>query len=441
MKKYTLAVLAAAVASASMAANAEINFRGFGSIVGGQALEVDGGQSVLGYTDEFNFRRDSLMALQMDTDLEDGLSATMQLISRGKTNYEVDVEWAYLSYEISDGLQISAGRIRAPFYRYSDFLDVRYAYNWISAPARVYSFEFPGYDGLSLLYNNSVGPVDSSLQLIAGRLDDITDENNVPLLFEDMVGASWTGSWEWLTARASYLQSNVSIPERDTERTATSFEQLAAALNGVAAGFSAPVLTADGKPAPDATNRAKAYASGFQSASTGLLAKVDDIRIKKDKGTYMSVGFGVDKDSLIVDGEWVRYEAEDSLATPTEAYYVTLGWRVGPTVLYSTYSREQADAPLDIAYSITDLTPYLPSLATETLISPQLTQGAMGAIMGSQALMAGLAAAERDIVNVHVGVRWDFHPSAAFKVGYETSDNRISETKGGVFRTAIDVVF
>jgi hypothetical protein len=46
-----------------------------------------------------------------------------------------------------------------------------------------------------------------------------------------------------------------------------------------------------------------------------------------------------------------------------------------------------------------------------------------------------------DIVNKHVGVRWDFHPSAALKVSYEVTDNRVSDTQGGVLRTAIDFVF
>ena len=436
MKKYTLTGLAAAVASASMAASAEINFRGFGSIVGGQALGVDAGETILDYSDSIDFKRDSLMALQMDANLEDGLSATMQLISRGKNNFEPDVEWAYFTYEINDDLQISAGRIRAPFYRYSDFLDVRYAYNWISAPERVYAFEFPGYDGLSLLYNNSLGPIDSSLQLIAGQLDDIS--NGTPLLFEDMMGASWVGSWKWLTARASYLQANVSIPLASVESTAAGFEQLGAGLQGLANNFGGIAQLYAGAPV---ASRAAVYAGGFQNAATAMLAEVDDIRIKQDKGTYMSVGFGVDKDALIVDGEWIQYEAQDAMVPANTAYYLTLGWRFGPTVIYSTYSREQADAPLATANTIADLTPYLGTLATEVIMPAELTQGAMGAIMASQGLAKTLTAAETDIVNVHVGVRWDFHPSAALKVGYETSDNRISETKGGVFRTAIDVVF
>lgn len=150
MKKLNYAIILATMGTA-VTAHAEINFRGFGSIVGGQAVNVDSGQEVLGYSDKWDFRQDSLMALQMDADLEDKLSATMQLMGRGRDGYAVEVEWAYLTYEFTDELQLSAGRIRAPFYRYSDFLDVRYAYNWITAPQRVYSFEFPGYNGISLL--------------------------------------------------------------------------------------------------------------------------------------------------------------------------------------------------------------------------------------------------------------------------------------------------
>lgn len=444
MKKLNYAIILATMGTA-VTAHAEINFRGFGSIVGGQAVNVDSGQEVLGYSDKWDFRQDSLMALQMDADLEDKLSATMQLMGRGRDGYAVEVEWAYLTYEFTDELQLSAGRIRAPFYRYSDFLDVRYAYNWITAPQRVYSFEFPGYDGISLLYNSSFGSVDSSLQFVAGSMDGIGVDTQV--IFEEFLGLSWIGTWDWFTARASYLQANLTIPLDTIDAVADGYEQLGMGLLGVAQGLEAFGSAAAALPVGQ---RALSNAAQYQSVGNTYLNTVDKIRVAKDAGTYMAFGAAVDKGSLIIDSEWIQYDVDESMISETTAYYLTAGWRFGPTVVYATYSREEADAPTDVAFAPADLTSVAASIAAETALptdpiaafgGANLQQMAVGLAQQGKQLSDTLAANKVDLVNWHVGVKWDFHPSAAFKVSYENSNNRISDLDGGVIRTAIDIVF
>ncbi|HEY7771949.1 MAG TPA: hypothetical protein VIC26_02120 [Marinagarivorans sp.] len=445
MKTLKLPVMVALL-SAAAGASADINFRGFGSIVGGQAISVDDGQTVLGYSDTLSFKRDSLIALQMDSDLGDRLSATMQLMSRGKNDYDVNVEWAYLTYEINDELQLSGGRIRAPFYRYSDFLDVRYAYNWITAPARVYSFEFPGFDGLSLLWNSSVGPVDSSLQLVAGSMDGFT--GSTPILLEDFVGVSWIGSWEWLTGRASYLHSSVTIAERNIESTADAYQALGEGMLGVAQGFGGVAQAYQGAALGD---RAAVYSSGFMQTGSALVNNTDNISIEGDAGAYMAFGVSVDKGAFIADAEWIHYELDDALIPNTSAYYVTLGWRAGPTVIYGTYSREEADANTAATSVIPDLSLVAGAIAGDAGLASalqaipslpdDLNANAVGLVTTYEGLRAQLNSADVDVVNMHLGVRWDFHPSAALKVAYEVTDDRISDIQGGLFRTAIDFVF
>lgn len=461
MNKLKLAVVIAMLSGMAQV-HAEINFRGFGSFGAGIGTGLEDGQSVMGYTDSVDYKRGSLLALQMDGDMGDNLSATMQLISRGKNNFEVDVEWAYLTYQINDELQLSAGRIRAPFYRYSDFLDVRYAYNWVSAPARVYAFEFPGFDGISLLHTTSFGPVDSSLQLVAGELDD--QSNGTPIHFEDFAGISWIGSWEWLTTRASYLRAKVTIPETSVEAAANGFGYLGSlilgggSLNIGGAEVSVPgvanSLAGVGQAAqafdPAFSERLGVYSTAYNQLGNAYVASVDEIRMEEDNGYYIGLGFSIDKDSLIIDAEWTLYEAEDSLVGKTTAYYLTAGWRFGPTVVYATYSREQMDAPNDVASLIPDVSQVAAAIASDGgfgalgALDPNVLQVqglALSLAEESAGAVRGLAAAETDTVNTQVGVRWDFHSSAALKFAYEIEDNKISDTDGGVFRTAIDFVF
>ncbi|WP_350623919.1 porin, partial [Pseudoalteromonas sp. 24-MNA-CIBAN-0067] len=124
MKKLSVAVAVCAVLASSYA-SAEVRINGFASIVGGKSLEDDRGR--YGYDDDISFKNESVFALQLSTDLQEKLSATAQIVARGNNDFDAEFEWAYLTYEFNDEFQLSAGKMRVPFYRYSDFIDVGYA--------------------------------------------------------------------------------------------------------------------------------------------------------------------------------------------------------------------------------------------------------------------------------------------------------------------------
>jgi hypothetical protein len=451
MKKLRGAMILASL-GVPTAVFAEIDFKGFGSVVGGKAVEVKPGEQVLGYTDALTFKRDSLLALQMDADMGDGLSSTMQFISRGSQNFDVNLEWAYLTYDINDSLSISAGRMRSPYYRYSDFIDVRYSYSWVSPPSRVYSFDYPGFDGLSLLYNYSLGPVDSTIQVVTGSTQGLSrSENayNVPVYFEDTIGINWTGSWEWLTVRAGYLESQTDVPHPEIEKVAQGFQALGNGFKAIGGGFGQ--LTQVPNLAPF-TPRTSYYGKAFTDLGQTYVDSVSGVQVKNDLGNFMGFGLSVDKDSLLIDTEWVTYHVRDSFGEPISAYYVTLGWRFGPTLVYGTLSREMADSSKKAPAALQELSQLAGELANESVLAATLGQfpvkeiqelipGAQYIIGEAQKLQQGISANKIDTRNWNIGLRWDFHPSASFKVSYEGSDDRIKQFEGGAIRTAIDFVF
>ncbi|MDZ7923858.1 MAG: hypothetical protein U5M23_07295 [Marinagarivorans sp.] len=429
VRSLTIGSLLITVIAQAPMASAEVKFRGFGSIVAGQTLSASNDQTVLGYTDTIDFKRESLFALQAEADLDENLTATMQLISRGNNSYDTELEWAYVTYAIQDNLKLSAGRIRAPYYRYSDFLDVHYALNWITGPERVYAFDFPGYDGLSLLHNTSLGPIDSSLQLTYGSTDGFS--GSTPLHLENQMGINWVGTWEWLTVRSSYLQANIDIDLASVDSVVSGLTTLSTGMQQVAAGFGA------------AGEGFSPYATAYSNAASLMLSGVDEALIKDDQGRFMGAGFSIDRNALVVDSEFTYYEADHSMVPKTTAYYLTVGWRFGPTLVYTTYSREKADAPFAVANTVSDLTSMANSLAPYAGV-PQLTglvTGATQLAYGAKGLRDTLVASEADLVNVNIGLRWDFHPSAAFKVAYEQHNDRIKDQDGSVIRAAIDLVF
>eukprot|EP00487_Bulimina_marginata_P000666 TRINITY_DN1131_c0_g1_i3.p1 TRINITY_DN1131_c0_g1~~TRINITY_DN1131_c0_g1_i3.p1 ORF type:complete len:227 (-),score=94.09 TRINITY_DN1131_c0_g1_i3:2-616(-) len=181
---------------------------------------MDDDTTLYGYDNDLSFKNESVFALQLSADLQDKLSATAQIVARGENDFNAEFEWAYLTYEFTDELQLSAGKMRVLFYRYSDFLDVGYAYRWIRPPQSVYNIPFSTYEGLSLLHTSQIGDWDSTVQVIYGGYDGtiaVVSVNGDTEL-NDIAGINWTLSYDWFSARAAYFVADTSIAiENDTD--------------------------------------------------------------------------------------------------------------------------------------------------------------------------------------------------------------------------------
>ncbi|PQJ55155.1 porin [Psychrosphaera saromensis] len=390
--KNTLAaaiVLALGATSASaIAADTRIN--GFASVVAGVTTDEDA--SMFGYNDNISFKPESLFALQISSDLGDGLSATAQIMSRGSNDYAAEFEWAYLSYDINDSTQINAGKLRIPFYRYSDFLDVGYAYAWARPPQAVYSLVFSTFDGLSLVNNHTIGDWDSTIQGFYGSYDGSVDlvSDEDPATLNNMMGINWTVTYDWFTARAIYAQAETSISfenNEDPERLLN---------NGIA-------LVGSIYP---------------QVAS--------DLNVDEDIGSFIGLGFAVDYNNLLVEAEFTTVDVEDSIVAKQEQYYVSVGYRFDDFTVYAITEHGEdtnegdydysSDLPESLAITA-DYTVY-PRTAYQTLISSQ----------------------EETIDTFTVGTRYNFHPSAALK--FDITSTKINDADAiNVLSVGVDLVF
>lgn len=370
MKKTLAAAIIVALGAASTSALAETRINGFASIVAGVMTDKD--TSLFGYSDNLSFKPESLFALQISSDLGEGLSATAQIMSRGENDYSTEFEWAYLSYEISDSTQINAGKLRIPFYRYSDFLDVGYAYNWARPPQTVYNLVFSTFDGVSIVNNHTLGDWDSSIQAIYGSYDGSVNllSNEDPAELNNMMGVNWTVSYDWLTARAVYMVAETSI----------SF---------------------DNNPDPD-----QILNKGISLVGAVFPEAADSLVVSEDNGSFFGLGLSVDYNNFLVDAEFTTVEVEDSIVATQEQYYVSVGYRFDTYTVYAiTEHREDKN---DDNYS-SQLPAALP-LSADLTVYPQATY---------QALLASQEE-ERDAFTV--GVRYNFHPAAALKVDYTSYD-------------------
>ena len=384
MKKLSVAV-AICAALATSYANAEVRINGFASIVGGKSLEDDRGR--YGYDDDISFKNESVFALQLSADLQEKLSATAQIVARGNNDFDAEFEWAYLTYEFNDEFQLSAGKMRAPFYRYSDFIDVGYAYRWVRPPESVYSIPFSTYEGLSLLYNSQLGDWDSTVQLIYGGFDGeieaVTYHDKAEL--DDIAGINWTLSYDWFSARAAYLVADTSIAlgQNDPEDLAgAQINQLESVLR-----------------------------------QNGLTAQADDIDINEDRGTFIGVGFSIDYNNVLFDAEYTQFDVENSLLAKQSQYYASVGYRMDDVIVHFTYE-DNDDEHKTSRYNQIQAIPSLNS-----------------------ALNSVLDTLKSQSNTYTIGTRYDFHPSAAFKIDLSRYANNLTNTDTDVIAVGVDLVF
>ena len=94
----------------------EIKWSGFMSVVAGKMLEDDQ-TSYESYDDDILFSPESMIGLQGQALISDNFRGTLQVVGKGgNDDYNAQVEWAYVSYDVTNDLTVNAGRFRIPLY-------------------------------------------------------------------------------------------------------------------------------------------------------------------------------------------------------------------------------------------------------------------------------------------------------------------------------------
>lgn len=239
MKSKTMvcALFLTALATPALAADSEaFKLSGFLTVVGGKVLsstkdtplpyapEVEcpcftSNWSYYGiYHDRLSFKPDSRVGVQVNGKITGDLSYVIQVVSR-TADTKPNVQWAYLSYQATDKLQLQIGRKRVPLYYYSEFQDVGFAIPWVSPPTELYGWEINNFNGVAARYSTSFDDYNIVGTLFRG--DDTVKKS----LYNKMFAVYWNFedtdvSWkqitggdleinkDWWTLRAIHLQSH-----------------------------------------------------------------------------------------------------------------------------------------------------------------------------------------------------------------------------------------
>mgnify|MGYP005988204833 CR=1 FL=1 len=367
----------------------DLNVNGFLSV--SAAMLDNSDVSLDGFDNNGNFKNDTILGLQISQQVNDKTGLTGQLVSRGTDDYSTESAWAYVSYAASDDLDLRLGRIRVPFFYYSDFLEVGYAYDWVRPPSEVYSIPFSSIDGTDLNYRFALGNWDSSLQLYYGRYTP--DGAGVDLSnFTGLAFASNSGDF---TLRASYHQLEI-----DSDGTGSFGATNTQAVGAITTPSVVGVFT---NPVNDAL-LAQGYTQGELTTASA------DFILKGQELGFYGLAAGYDNGDISAIAEYTQGFASTPFFTSSTTYLVKLGKRFSEFTTHLTYA------------------------ATEN----ELDSGIDGDIQKA----LGLENKQNSII---AGVRYDYDSSTALKFEAQNHDEEIINGSKGksamLYTIAIDLVF
>ncbi len=369
-KQFNALSLALIAALASTSAQA-IQFDGFMTAGAAKIVDIDdadkgnvyiGGLGDRGITEDLSFERDTRFGLQISSDVTENMSVVAQVLGRGDSgNFNAIIEWAYIDYEINDIAKIHVGKIKQPVYLVNDYVEVGYAYPWIRPPQEVYLLNNPlnTVNGIELLFQFPLGPGTVSLQPYLGsNRDDIPNAQGAFFEAENIYGIDVKYSGRGYTVHASNFQCDVKT----------------------FGGFNIP-------------------------AANNILGQDLAVNLNGKGGCNVTAaGFNLDLSNIVVYAEWTKRTTSDSLSRAfgdTEAFYTTLGYRMGKFLPHITFASIEGEA---------------------STVQPGAVTGPGGAPL---ALPGGQTSINFPVpiqTSITAGLRYEVNDSAALKIEYQVID-------------------
>jgi len=290
----------------------EIRLNGFATIAAGMTDEKD--DVYHHYDDELSFSPDSVLGLQLDAELLDKLSGTFQLMAcENYVDDDFQLEWAYLTYDYSSDFRLLLGRIRPSMFLYSSYLDVGYAYLWVSPPQEMYSFvPLTNIDGINLSYNHVIGDYELSLTGWLGDKKKIrgTKELTFKLNHSYIAGGEIALSHDFAKFRVSYARA-----------------KLTANLKNILLQPNKQLLSIYENRNTPAEDR---YLLGLE--------KHPEIQFNDSLGQFLGFGMHADYKNIIFISEYIRRFVKKTAFPDLKSWYTTLAYRIGDFTPHFTYS-------------------------------------------------------------------------------------------------------
>lgn len=318
---------------------------------------------------------DSNLGLQANVTVTPWLSATVQGLARkdGENDFGAELAWAFAKAKVSDSFSVRVGRMGLPVFMISDYRNVGYANTMLRPPGEMYSqVPLNSIDGIDGSYQFSAGDTSVTTQLALGRTKATLatgPDSTVHVEGKSIVALNVVAEHGPVTVRFGRAETRLTINDSPS-------------LNTLMGGL-------------------RAAGSGYRIAQLGALA--DALEVKDKKASFTSVGLGLDWNNVLVQSEYAKRKT-DSYVSDSTAWYVMGGYRIGAFLPYYSHASLKADGRVNNTVPAACPAGY-PAACTPTL-------RALSAGVDTLATMRN----QLEQSTHSIGVRWDFHRSAALKV-------------------------
>ncbi|AUM11558.1 hypothetical protein [Ketobacter alkanivorans] len=362
-----------------------------------------------GIEDDYNSTSVSKMGIQMTFEVSEDIDATAQLVSKGVNNYDVEAEWAYLSYKMTDDFTLRVGRSRIPYYLLSEYLDVGYAYPWVRPPIEMYNIPLSSTDGLSALYNFNLADINFTLQAYAGSTAGESDLLEADFSLNQQWGTALFAEWNDFTFRIGYNTGSLDV------------ENLVEGGAGatLVAGTSGVITLGNALGVPD---------------------PITETVLTNARTQYMSAAGMYDNGKLLVMAEISNLRVEDVPQPAGDGGYITVGYRFGKWMPHVTFAKFYTDSYHD--EKISDVTDYTSVVAETAYVA--VANGIPGVtaqnIQDVLTLQGGMQALVQQQQSYTLGLTYDISPRVKAKLEVAHYENFGSYDVTGGFDPVIGVV-
>lgn len=262
-----------------------------------------------GSSDDLSYKTDTLIGLQTTLKINEKFSLLLQGIVNNNYNDEVKakIDWGYLKYDSGENIIVKIGRIRTPYYKNSDNLNVGYSNLMIRESIEVYGqVPFSSYNGIEVIYSNIIDKYFYTLQANYGKeeltvpIHSLHQEANVEI--DNLYAMNLTFGTTALQARFTYLNADITA-------SSASLEQLFGGLR-----------------------------------ASGLNELADRYEFKDKNSEYMGVGLFLDYNNILFSTEYGRRRISSFFAN-IHGYYATLGYSFDKFIPFVTYAKSKMDVP------------------------------------------------------------------------------------------------
>ncbi len=306
MKKAIVPVALAAALGFSQQVNA-VNFDGF--LTAGFAMHDQEDATYLDtITDDIRFDNDSKFGLQMTADVAENMQAVAQILAAGSDeNFDLDIEWAYVDWQLNNVMSLRAGKVKEPVFLISDYIEVGYAYPWIRPPQEVYrNNPITTINGMEALFQTNLSNMSLIFQPYLGTNTEAVPGTNGAIQFD---ASNFYGAALQLASRAFTLQM--------------SFLQTDVATSGSILGT--------GTTTDPVTGASHATLTPFNA---------------QGEASLVSAGLSWDVNNFVGYTEYVTRDISEAqmeaIFPDQDAWYVTLGYRMGNFLPHITVANSEA---------------------------------------------------------------------------------------------------